>query len=255
MKLSVIIPSFQRADLLYYGLNSLLHQQLPDKYEIIVLNDGIIDKTEEVCNSFNNPNIKYIFTGKRNCDGEIKWRIPCYAINIGFKQSQGEFVILTGSEIYHMEKNIITNMLEDLKINPKQLVITEGKDDREGNFLNALKNGGDLKKEYNNLPHRLMTEFPFFMAMERKQVISIGGYDEELGEGYCWDDKDFVDRMICNGAIYKKITCRVVHLYHSRLRYGKSDIKNGWLRNKQMYETKKGIIYRNVGKEWGKFDE
>lgn len=255
LKLSIIIPSFQRSDLLKIGLTSLLNQQMPKNYEIIVLNDGIPDETEVVCNSFNDPNIKYIFTGQRNLIDGIKWRLPCYAINVGFRLSRGEFIILTGAEIYHLD-NIIPYMIAELESDHRQIIITKGKDDREGKFLNLVKNNfTELNKGYDELPHRLMTEFPFFMGLDREEVISIGGYDEELGDGYCFDDADFVDRIANQGYTYKIVPGRIVHLYHPRLEYGKIDIKELWEKNKKIYEAKKGTIYRNIGKEWGKHEQ
>jgi len=67
MELSIIIPSFKRAELLKYGLKSLAKQKISSAYEVIVLNDGVHDETEKVCESFKDQlNIRYIFTGHRN---------------------------------------------------------------------------------------------------------------------------------------------------------------------------------------------
>ena len=256
MTLSIIIPSFQRSDLLFWRLTSLSKQTFPQNYEILVINDGIKDETEEVCKQFNNLNIRYIFSGQRNLNGEIHWRIPCYAINIGIKQATGKFIILTCPEIFHLD-NCIMSFIKELENNPKQMIITKGKDDRDGMFLTYLKsnNENNILDYYYALPHRLMTEFPFFMGLDRQEVLNIGGYDEDFGIGYCWDDVDFVDRIKNNGNPYKTLGFRIVHLFHPRLRYGLDNTTNLWKRNEKLYHQKKGIIKRNIDKNWGRIDE
>ena len=49
--ISVIIPTFNRADLLEKSLASLVKQSLPQKqYEVVVIDDGSQDHTRESCN-------------------------------------------------------------------------------------------------------------------------------------------------------------------------------------------------------------
>ncbi|HQI81244.1 MAG TPA: glycosyltransferase, partial [Deltaproteobacteria bacterium] len=51
--ISVIIPTFNRADLLSLSLESLAGQTLPkDRFEVVVIDDGSPDNTREVCESF-----------------------------------------------------------------------------------------------------------------------------------------------------------------------------------------------------------
>lgn len=52
-RISVVIPTFNRADLLRASLDSLTQQTLPlDDYEVVVVNDGSSDATESVCQEF-----------------------------------------------------------------------------------------------------------------------------------------------------------------------------------------------------------
>jgi glycosyltransferase involved in cell wall biosynthesis len=49
-RISVVIPTFNRSSLLRSSLESLAHQTLPpQEYELVVVNDGSSDATEEVC--------------------------------------------------------------------------------------------------------------------------------------------------------------------------------------------------------------
>ena len=57
-EVSVIIPTFNRADKILRAVSSILDQSFRD-FEIIVVNDGSDDNTNEILASFKN-NIHYI---------------------------------------------------------------------------------------------------------------------------------------------------------------------------------------------------
>jgi glycosyltransferase involved in cell wall biosynthesis len=256
MDLSIIIPSFQRADLLDMGLQSLAQQTITSQYEVLVLNEGIEDRTKIICKQYEKylP-MKYVFTGQRNANG-IRWRIPAFAINIGVQLSQGKNIILTCPEIYVIN-DCVQRMIDLMNEDPKRIVITEGKDDRGAIFLGYVKSNYDnntLNRMYDHGVknfHDLNTEYPFFMGINRDEFVSIGGYDEEFGDGYCWDDLDIVTRLKKNGCYYHKINSKIVHLYHPRLRYGNDDIKEGWKKNEALFYSKINQIKRNEGRPWG----
>src|SRR5215469_18761951 len=62
-ELSVIIPTYNRSDLLSYTLRSLAEQSLEtDRFEVVIVDDGSTDQTREVIRSFE-PELRltYIF--------------------------------------------------------------------------------------------------------------------------------------------------------------------------------------------------
>lgn len=259
MKLSIITTAFQRAELIRYQFLSLMVQTINFPFEILVINDGLPDETKQVCNEFkDNLPIRYLWTGQRNIK-ELTWRSPVYSINIGIKQAQGENIIITCAEIFLID-DLINTMIELLNQNSKYIIITNGKDDRKGDFLNFIKNPTlnpytNLEFEYSKIEHKLSTEFPFFMGLNRKEIINIGGYDEDFGLNYCFDDNEFVQRLQNNNFIYKKLNERIVHLYHPRLEYQTEEVKRKWQINKELYEQKKNQLIANQNKEWGKINE
>lgn len=53
MKLSIVIPAFNCEKTIGKCLNSIYEQNTDLKYEVIVVNDGSVDKTVNVVNEYN----------------------------------------------------------------------------------------------------------------------------------------------------------------------------------------------------------
>ncbi len=251
MKLSILVPTFNRNELLELGILSSLARQTLDKneYEIIVLNEGSEEGIEDIVYKYQNT--RYINTGKTK--KEKKWRVPGYAINIGAKLALGDKLIITCPEIYLYDNDLLEKMLEASK-DDKALVITEGVDDQGGHLLKQAKEGTlDLHLAVPRLAN-LNTDFPFFLLVDKKRFIDIGGYDEDF-IGFAWDDLDIVDRLLKSGCHYNKLSNKIVHLYHPRLnREGITEKSEMWLYNKNLYDKRIGQNIRNVGREWGQIE-
>jgi glycosyltransferase involved in cell wall biosynthesis len=81
---SVIIPTYNRAELLGRTLRSLV-AQIYKNFEVIVCDDGSTDHTKEVVASFNNDlNIKYVW--------EENWGGPARPRNNGIKAASSEWI-------------------------------------------------------------------------------------------------------------------------------------------------------------------
>lgn len=90
---SIIICTYNRAPLLKRALKSLSRQTLkPEQFEVIVVDDGSMDNTAEVCEvmSHKMPNIKYMSTGRNG--GIAK------AANLGVKASKGDYLAFTDDD-------------------------------------------------------------------------------------------------------------------------------------------------------------
>ncbi|ODA39703.1 glycosyltransferase [Desulfosporosinus sp. BG] len=255
-KVSIIITTFQRTHLLKWGLYSLSLQTIPFEFETIVVNDGLQDETEEICNGFKEKlNLKYLFTGQRNLQGDPVWRVPGFALNIGVKQSSGDILVMCCAEMFHFNQTI-AQLTKPILNNPKLLGIPIGKDDRHGALLECInKHGGTFDLEaYNNCVD-LDTRMPFLMALHRSQFMEIGGYDEDF-IGVAYDDRDFIDRLLRNGCNYCQTDALTVHLYHPRADgYYEGGGPPEWDYNKNVYFSRIGKIVRNEGREWGIFSD
>lgn len=88
MKLSVIIPSYNRADTLRVCLQKLLLQQGVD-FEVIVVDDGSSDHTQKVMRDFKT--VKYVW--QKNAH-------QAAARNRGAKEATGDIILFIGDDIF-----------------------------------------------------------------------------------------------------------------------------------------------------------
>jgi len=254
---SLIISTFLRPHLLSLGLYSLACRDIPFGFETIVVNDGLPDETENICRDYRDKlNLRYIFSGQRNIGRRLKWRIPGYAVNIGVRNSAGEILVISCAEMFHLN-NTIEQLVRPLAENPKLLGIPEGKDDREGLFLQYLyENNGcgrtDNRERCDTILQKcedLNVRLPFLMSVSRREYFEIGGYDEDF-TGIAYDDDDLVERLLWNGCSYSMTGARTVHLYHPRLNITETEAPLMAF-NRQLYLSRKGKVVRNEGRAWG----
>jgi len=93
MEVSIIIPTYNRKEILREALEFLFEQNYPqDKYEIIVVDDGSTDETEKMVNSLSSPcRLIYLYQNRKG---------PHIARNLGIKNAQGKIVIFVDSDIF-----------------------------------------------------------------------------------------------------------------------------------------------------------
>lgn len=86
---SVIIPTYNRGSIIEKSINSVLNQTY-ESFELIIVDDGSTDNTEDVIYAINDKRLKYIKLEK-NCG-------MCCARNIGTKHSKGDYIAIHDSD-------------------------------------------------------------------------------------------------------------------------------------------------------------
>ena len=250
MKASIIISTYNRKELLEIHLNCLQKQEMIKECEILVFNDGLDnDGTKELCES--HPlNIKYVFTGQRNLEDNMIWRVPGFVNNIGAKLAESDLLIFSCSEIYHLGNDTVKNIIEveNSMATPKSVL-----DDIDGKFLNSEMKEQDIINVRTNPVHPFVPNplMPYFMGVPKKAFMDIGGYDEDF-TGLGDDDNDLVSRLKNYGLQYKFINSEIVHLFHGVKRPANEILADErFIYNRKLWHDRKDIIIRNKDKDWG----
>lgn len=96
MKYSVIIPVYNAETTIERCLNSLLNQ-IPDHTELLVINDGSMDRSGEICRKYADlfSNIRYF----EKTNGGVS-----SARNLGLDNAKGEYILFADSDDYVVEE-------------------------------------------------------------------------------------------------------------------------------------------------------
>ncbi|MDR0298908.1 MAG: glycosyltransferase family 2 protein [Streptococcaceae bacterium] len=91
MKLSIVIPTYNRQGTIVRSINSVLKQEgMPSDFELIIIDDCSTDDTVRVVQEIGNPNIM-LFKLEKNSGANI-------ARNVGFEKSQGDIIAFQDSD-------------------------------------------------------------------------------------------------------------------------------------------------------------
>ncbi len=87
--ISVIIPTYNRGYIIKRAIDSVINQTFDD-WELIIVDDGSDDNTNEIVNDYKDDRIKYI----RNRDRKG----ACYSRNLGMQNAMGEYFCFLDSD-------------------------------------------------------------------------------------------------------------------------------------------------------------
>ena len=175
---SVIIPTHNRKNILFKTLKALNNQTYSaDNFEIIIINDGSTDGTEEMINNFDsNPNILYKY---------IEQSGPAGARNRGIEICNGNIVIFIDDDIIVNSEFIDSHVETQQK---QEKIIAHGPVIHTNNLDNPKK--ADKK----------ITDFSsaFFAtgnaSIKKKYLIEAGLFNEAFDK-YGWEDLEMGKRL------------------------------------------------------------
>lgn len=209
---SVILPVYNGADYIAEAIESVLIQNYPH-LELLIINDGSEDNTEEIVKRFSDERIRYFL---QNHGG------PSAARNEGIRRSKGQFLVMLDHDDY-LTADHIGQMLTAYDRYPEAdliycdtLLLNE-----EGKALRVHQ-----RKEFQN-PNYLIQEIfqagfpivPFRTCIRRRVFEKIGEYDPSL---WVAEDYDMWRRFLKQGLIFrhwpKSYYCRRIRRNaHSRI--------------------------------------
>jgi glycosyltransferase involved in cell wall biosynthesis len=193
--ISVIIPTFNRAEFLKEAIQSVLDQNYfrgldtARLFEIIVVDDGSTDNTGETVHSFE-CDIRYIYQKNRGVSA---------ARNAGLQHARGDFIAFLDSDDLWKRDKITVQMSLMNTISRAMMCYTEETWIRHGIFVNPKKR----HKKYSGwifdkvLPLCLIS---LSSALFRREVFEkIGSFDEDFP--VC-EDYDFGIRLVHRYPVY-----------------------------------------------------
>ncbi|MFN8576582.1 MAG: glycosyltransferase [Candidatus Sericytochromatia bacterium] len=246
-KVSIIIPTYNRANNLFYVLNSLVFQNF-EEFEVIIADDGSTDNTREIVESFRNKlNIRYAFCGENQGFRAARTR------NIGLSKARGQLIIFLDSDIVvpsnyiesHIEahkkyNNIVVNTFvyrmkeyktEDLGMIPKYFI---------SKHINNLEE--DSKFRFNIFDREPIDEGYYLDSNSlsiKAEHIKYDGFDSNF-VGWGHEDTELGYRFINKGFkfLFIKEGCESYHIHHSTRETKNEEDKINWNRIVKKYHLK-----------------
>jgi glycosyltransferase involved in cell wall biosynthesis len=167
---SVIIPTFNRAELCREAIESVL-QQTFTSYELIIVDDGSTDHTSDMVGSFAGTGLQYIRQENRGVSS---------ARNLGAKTAVGKYLsFLDSDDLWLPEK--LEKQADFFHEHPDVLICQTGEI--------WIQNGKRIypkdkhKKEAGDIFHRaveLCLVSPSAVSISRDLFLSVNGFDETL---------------------------------------------------------------------------
>jgi glycosyltransferase involved in cell wall biosynthesis len=201
-RVSVIIPTYNRAPLLREAIASVLQQTYND-YEIVVVDDGSTDNTRRIIEEFSSPRIRYFYQ-----DNQGRSR----ARNLALRMALGEFIAFLDSDDMFMPEKLERQVaLFDSRSDFGMLYSSARVIDDKGIEIIKPADWAEKKPFYlateSGWLYRKIAFYPLTVVlptvMVRKEVMAaVGGFDERL---HRFEDTDMWRRISKVCKIYATV--------------------------------------------------
>ncbi|MDI6703992.1 MAG: glycosyltransferase [bacterium] len=222
IEVSVIIPTYNRKSILKSCLEALVNQDYPkDRYEIIVVDDGSTDGTQEMIEKFRPPcRFQYLRQEKRVGLPRLR--------NIGIKKGRGGIIIFVDSDVI-VKKDFIN---QHMRYHRKGDVIVNG----QLIYISNIKEVGKKRKGLFDISYNSFSTAN--VSCRRKFLIKAGGFDERL-LAYGWEDLELGYRLRKLGL--RKIKNPLAIGYHYKEKKAFHDLEA--ICQKEKMRGKSGALY------------
>jgi glycosyltransferase involved in cell wall biosynthesis len=236
--ISVIIPSYNRSDLLEECLKSVIGQNYTG-WEAIVVDDGSETDNEAVVSEFilQDPRIRFV---KRN-------RMPRGAPvcrNIGVEEARGQYILFLDSDDL-LAPHALTQRTDVILLEPDldfwvfpMLIFRESPED--AGFLWNIDNGEADLNRFLRLDAPWQTSGPLW---KKEAVIAAGGFTEGLA---CWQDVDFHLKALTSGLSWKKYYHLIPDVFYRR--HETQSISQGEINSPEKLRSRREIFMRSACK-------
>ena len=239
MKISILLPTYNRKDLLYNSLKSFEYfYRNNDSFEIVLVDDCSAEKHQfpTVCEDFPNLNIKYIRIDKKYGFN------PSLAYNVAARNASGDIFLLSSPETFHTcnifelcdnfdnfetydyylfsvfcltHKDYRPLMLnENLSVQDK---LNEFNLFKNEFYINLGCNGYSYNNNFGSwyLHEEIKpSKLNFLTAMSKDLYYEISGFNQAFMRGTGYDDTDFLNRLEPYIKNYRRFEAVALHIDH-----------------------------------------
>lgn len=187
---SVIMPTYNRADFIREAIKSVLNQTY-QHLELIIIDDGSTDLTSAIINNLQSPVIRYFPLEHSGNISKLR--------NFGVQKAKGEFIAYLDADDY-WDVNKLTAQLQLLATDSSTgLIFTDAIEFNE----NGIIKNGILKAHVNKISFKdiLDNNLPIYPSsiLYRKDGLAKTAWHDE---SFRWNDLGFITRYIaCNGGM------------------------------------------------------
>lgn len=223
--ISIVTAYYNRKKLFIRTLESIAKTSYKGSFEVIAVDDGSKEEERLEDLTFIFPFLKVIRLDPKN-----KWYSnSCIPFNIGFKQAQGDKIIIQNPECLHHDdilkytnKNLRPNEYLSFGCYSLDKQTTDNLDEillQKGQINNIIQEGEVYVKNdgdagwYNHTLYRPVG-YHFCAAITKQDLNYLGGFDERLALGIGYDDDEFLKRIKNIFKIIFVDTCIVLHQNH-----------------------------------------
>jgi len=244
MKISIVVAYINRKKLLYQTLKSIAKTKYLD-FEMIVVDDCSVpeERIEDFLPLF--PFLKVI-----RLEPEDKWYTnTCVQYNIGFREAQGDIIIIQNAECLHVH-DVISYLSEQVNDSNYVTISAYATSQEITKNLPLIIDNPNFLSYFKSLPQHITTGiigwynhsiyrpyyFHFCSGITRKNLDALGGFDERYAYGTAYEDNEFVERikrMRLKMVIVDEVS--VIHQWHPTCQYNHPNNEELLNRNMRLF--------------------
>lgn len=219
MKVSIIIPSFNRADLIGETLDSIIAQSYTN-WECLIIDDGSTDNSQQVYDEYKNRDVRFLFLNRPSA--KIKGANACR--NIGLENATGDYVVFFDSDDL-MTPNHLEVKINGIHEHNTDYIITRTKFfNADLDYINRYYQFDKFQLTPYNYVAQKINWLTYDICIKAELAKSIT-FNENLqsGQEYNYFSK-LVHRSVCGKFLDETVTLRRYHENSIRSQIEKKNI-------------------------------
>ena len=190
MRISIIIPTYERQSLLFYLVEKLNKQNFSN-YEVFIIDQSLKDLTLEF-KDYKSLNFKLNYI-------HLKKPGVCYARNLGVKKSNSNIILFLDDDMFPEDENYLSK-IENQMCQNKNIDVVQGQIIENNQKKMKFHNKDDLSNTFNEEVEEIDILVTGNCVIRKKAFLSVYGFNEQYkGRTFGYEDGDLGKRLIKKG--------------------------------------------------------